>query len=298
MELDWNDLTVLGALARGGSVAGAARVLSVDASTVSRRLAALEEALGAQLVVRGGREIAWTAEGRLALAAAERVEEQIGELGRAIRAAKTGVAGTVRVTCTPATVLHLSPLAARARELHPELRVEIAGQLAVADLAKGEADVALRSAKPTAADLVARRGVDVGWYLVASTSYAERNGLPVTEGELAAHPMVLYAASMSEVAGPRWAEEHGRGGPGALRLDSPDAVTYAIASGAGLGVIPYPSMHGRADLVRVFPDAVAWNHLWIVYHQTQRDSARVRAVVDLLVRHLEDEARCYTGRPT
>lgn len=297
MELDWNDLTILRALARGGSVAGAARVLSVDASTVSRRLAALEDALGAQLVVRGGRELAWTAEGRLALATAERVEEQIAELGRAVRASKTAVSGTVKVTCTPATVLHLSPIAARARELHPELRVEIAGQLAIADLAKGEADVALRSAKPTAADLVARRGVDVGWYLVASTAYAERSGLPASEEELAGHPMILYAASMQEVAGPRWAEEHGRGGPGALRLDSPDAVTYAIASGAGLGVIPYPSMHGRADLVRVFPDPVAWNHLWIVYHQSHRDSARVRAVVDLLVRHLEDEACRYTGRP-
>lgn len=297
MELDWNDLTILRALARGGSVAGAARVLSVDASTVSRRLAALEDALGAQLVVRGGRELAWTAEGRLALATAERVEEQIAELGRAVRASKTAVSGTVKVTCTPATVLHLSPIAARARELHPELRVEIAGQLAIADLAKGEADVALRSAKPTAADLVARRGVDVGWYLVASTAYAERSGLPTSEEELAGHPMILYAASMQEVAGPRWAEEHGRGGPGALRLDSPDAVTYAIASGAGLGVIPYPSMHGRADLVRVFPDPVAWNHLWIVYHQSHRDSARVRAVVDLLVRHLEDEACRYTGRP-
>ena len=67
------------------------------------------------------------------------------------------------------------------------------------------------------------------------------------------------------------------------------------ASGAGLGVLPYPSMHGRADLVRVFPEPVAVNHLFIVYHQSNRGSARVRAVVDLLVRHLEEEARCYTG---
>jgi len=53
---EWSDFNVLDALARGGSVAGAARELAVDASTVSRRLAALEESLGACLIVRGGRD--------------------------------------------------------------------------------------------------------------------------------------------------------------------------------------------------------------------------------------------------
>jgi DNA-binding transcriptional LysR family regulator len=62
-DSDWNDLKVLLALSRGGSVAGAARALRVDQSTVSRRLAALEESIGCSLLVRGGREFSWTAEG-------------------------------------------------------------------------------------------------------------------------------------------------------------------------------------------------------------------------------------------
>ena len=63
---EWSDFKVLLALARAGSVAGAARELQVDNSTISRRLAALEEALGAKLLIRGGREFSWTAEGRSA----------------------------------------------------------------------------------------------------------------------------------------------------------------------------------------------------------------------------------------
>lgn len=63
MTLVWDDFKVLLALSRGGSVAAAARELRVDNSTVSRRLAALEDALGAKLLIRGGREFTWTAEG-------------------------------------------------------------------------------------------------------------------------------------------------------------------------------------------------------------------------------------------
>ncbi len=297
MDLDWSDLAILRALARGGSVAGAARLLAVDSSTVSRRLTALEDALGAQLVVRSGRELRWTAEGRLALATADRVAEQVEELSREVRAAKTGVAGTVKISCTPATVLRLLPIVERARERFPGLTVELSGQLAAADLSKGEADVALRAVKPTTTDLVARRGVDVGWYLVASAVYAEANGLPRTDAEIADHALVLYDAAMQEVAGPSWIEQRRGSSPRTMRLDNPDAVTYAIASGAGIGVIPYPAFHDRPGLVRVRDEPVVSTHLWIVYHQSHRDSARVRAVVDLLVEHLEAEAHCYTGKP-
>ena len=70
-ELEWSDLKVILALSRGGSIAGAGRILNIDSSTVSRRLAAAEEALGGCLILRGGREFRFTAEGMTALHAAE-----------------------------------------------------------------------------------------------------------------------------------------------------------------------------------------------------------------------------------
>jgi len=295
VELDWNDLKFLCALAKGGSVAAAARLLKVDNSTVSRRLAALEEALGAQLLVRGGREFTWTQEGQAALAVAERMAAQTVELTRAVRAAKSGVVGTVKLSCTPPTVVRLGAVVQAARERYPELVVELHGQLALADLAHGEADLALRAFKPEAADLVARRGIDVGWLLIASAAYAAQHGLPRDESELERHSLVLYAASFRQVPGPRWLEERKGQCASVLRFDNPDAVTAAVSSGAGIGVAPAPSVHGLAGLVRVFPDPVAWGHLWIVYHQANRDAARIRAVVDLLVEHFEKDPEPYTG---
>jgi len=295
LELDWNDLKFLRALAKGGSVAAAARLLTVDNSTVSRRLAALEEALGAQLLLRGGREFTWTREGRAALAVAERLAEETEELVRAVRAAKSGVTGTVKVSCTPPVVMRLSGLVRTARQRHPELVVELHGQLAPADLAQGEADIALRAFKPEAADLIARRGIDVGWLLIASEAYVAEHGLPRDESELEQHALVLYGASFRNVPGPRWLEERKGRCARAVRFDNPDAVTAAVSSGAGVGVAPSPSVHGLPGLVRVFPEPVAWGHLFIVYHQANRDAARIRAVVDLLVEHFENEPEPYTG---
>lgn len=295
--MDWNDLKILQALSRGGSVAAAARLLSVDASTVSRKLAALEDAVGARLVIRSGRELQWTPEGRLALATAERVDEQVTELGRSVHAAKTGVTGKVTVSCTPATLVLLSAIVGMARERFPELVVELSGQITPANLAKGEADIALRAFKPDAPDLVARRGVDVGWYVIAAASYAQAKGLPKTEEELRDHPVILYGSALRDIAGPRWLEDRSSANPRTLRLDTPDAVAYAAVSGVGIGVVPYPLIHGRSDLVRVFEDAVAWAHLSIVYHASQREAGRIRAVIDLLVEHFERQGHCYSGKP-
>ncbi len=94
----WSDFKVLLALARAGSVAGAARELQVDSSTISRRLVALEEAVGAQLLIRGGREFNWTAEGRTLVAAGETMEGAATRALRSVRTAKAEVSGTVRVS--------------------------------------------------------------------------------------------------------------------------------------------------------------------------------------------------------
>ncbi len=107
MEPEWGDLKIILALSRAGSVVGAARALGVDQSTISRRLASLEECVGVRLVLRGRREFSLTAEGRAMCTAAEAVETAIGEASRAVRVAKLEVSGTVRVSCPPAFVPHI-----------------------------------------------------------------------------------------------------------------------------------------------------------------------------------------------
>ena len=127
MEPNWDDLKVLLALARGGSVAGAARLLGVDNSTVSRRLAALEEAVGVRLLLRGGREFGWTTEGNAVLVAAEAVEAAVAEGTRFCRAARFNAAGSIRVSCPSGVVSTLAKLLSTVRKKHPDLAFEVSG---------------------------------------------------------------------------------------------------------------------------------------------------------------------------
>jgi DNA-binding transcriptional LysR family regulator len=93
---EWNDFRVILALGRAGSVAGAARVLGVEGSTVSRRLAAAEQAMEAVLILRGGRAFAFTEAGKAVLAAAETMDAAVGEAAAAVRLTRTDLEGIVR----------------------------------------------------------------------------------------------------------------------------------------------------------------------------------------------------------
>src|SRR5262249_25307085 len=148
MDADWNDLKVLLALSRGGSVAAAARSLHIDQSTVSRRLAAIEDAFGGPLLVRGGREFAWTSEGRAALAAAEKAEAAIMAAFGQAQSSKVESGGVVRISATPANVILLLEVLPPFQRQHPDLKLDLSGTMERVDLAKGEADIALRFGNP------------------------------------------------------------------------------------------------------------------------------------------------------
>jgi DNA-binding transcriptional LysR family regulator len=294
---EWSDFKVILALARGGSVAGAARVLGVDHSTVSRRLAALEETLGTCLVVRGGREFSWTAQGRIALSAAEALESTVADATRAIRSAKLEVAGSVRVTCPSGFVTTLNRMLPPLLAKHPLLSLELSADNRTVDLARGEADVAIRMFKPSDPGLVCRRTLEVGWGVFASSAYVAESGTPATVEDLSKHRLVLYIEALHRVAGPRWMEEHRGTATSIMRVDNTEVAGQALSSGGGIGVIPCFAASQRPELVRIFPDPVATASGWLVYHETVRDSARVRTAIDVLVEFFETHAELFAGRP-
>ena len=299
MEPEWGDFKVLLALASAGSVAGAARELQVDPSTVSRRLAALEDAVGAKLIIRGGRDFNWTAEGRTLLAAAEAMESAATQATRAVRTAKAEVDGTVRVSISPAFVPVLMRLMLPAlREKHPGLSVELSGAYQRVDLAKGEADVAVRMARPNETDLVARRAFDCGWFVYASKAYLDVNGRPESHAALAQHRLVLYVEAMHNVAPLRWMEPHRGSARQVSRVDNLEIACQTIAADGGITVLPCFIADAVLNLQRVFHERVGVNTGWIVYHETVRDAARIRVVVDALAELFERNEAMFSGVDT
>ena len=295
-EPEWSDFKVLVALSRAGSVAGAARLLAVDHSTVSRRLSALEESVGACLVVRGGRELAWTTEGRTLLTAAEAIETLVAEASRTVRSAKLEVEGSVRLSCPPGLNVPLSRLLPELRAKYPRLDIEIGAENRTVDLRKGEADVAVRMFRPSEPALICKAALELGWAVYAAQSYVAQHGLPASLDELSKHRLVIYVAAMHGVPGPAWLEAHRGSASIAMHVDNTEVAAHAIASGGGIGVIPCISAESRPELVRVFAGTVASHTGYLVYHETLRDTARVRVAVDALTELFEKHAAAFAGR--
>ena len=297
-DSDWNDLKVLLALSRGGSVAAAARAMGVDQSTVSRRLASLEEALGCSLLIRGGREFSWTAEGRTMIAAAETAEAAVlAGIGK-LRTSRLDSTGVVRVSTTPGIAAVLMRILAEPLRKYPGLEFDFSATMERVDLAKGEADIAVRAGVPTEPDLVARKVMQSGWFLFASEPYLREAGRPKSFDELPRHRLVLMAPALHRIAaGMRWLEDHRDDATPITRVDNIQAAMQMALLGRGIVVLPYILAQAEPALVRVLPQPVAMSDAYIVYHESMRGVARIRDAVDVLGEVITAHAHEWTGLP-
>jgi DNA-binding transcriptional LysR family regulator len=296
LELDWGDFKLILALSRGGSVAGAGRLLGVDSSTISRRLGAMEQAIGACLVLRGGRDFSFTAEGMTAVSAAEAMEKIVFSTTSSIHAAKTEIEGTVRISSVPSMVRLLMPLPLIVAQKHPKLSIELNAVTRMIDFAKGEADIAIRMVRPTEIDLIAKRALELGAAVYASKTYAARRRLPSSFAELSQHPLIQYVEPLLRVPMYRWMEDYADKYAPATRVDGAEMAFSLVASGAGLSVLNCYAGDSSPDLIRVFPDPVASATGWIVYHEAARNSARIRAVTEILTEFFAERAALLAGR--
>jgi DNA-binding transcriptional LysR family regulator len=292
VALDWDDLRILLALEAAGSVSGAARALEVDHSTVSRRLAAIEEALGRRLVTRASTGLVWTDAGTSAVAAARAVEAEMIALRRKLE--PSVIDGLVRVSVPAGLAALVTRWLAPIGDANPALRIEVTGATATIDLRRREADLALRMAKPTQPDLIARPALTLGWAVYAAPSYLARRERPAQLGAFAGHDLVLYAPTMQHVAGAAWLEAHQGGGTVRVRAENTQAALLAIVDGLGIGVVPCFQTAGTG-LERVFDDVVASHDGWVVCHEDERHTPRVRLVADALIAALDRERVLLRG---
>lgn len=174
---DWDDVRLFLALYRSRTVGAAGQILGVDGSTVSRRLAGLEDALAATLFQRGRSGIMPTLAADDLFPVAEQIEEAMARFASAAEGLEREVTGLVRITCPPdAAEVVLVPLLPELTQRHPKLRLEIAPSEALADLTRREADIALRVVRPERGDLIVTRLLTVKWTLAAAPDLARSLG--------------------------------------------------------------------------------------------------------------------------
>jgi DNA-binding transcriptional LysR family regulator len=287
-KLDWDDVRVFAAVARAESLSRGARDAGLDRSTASRRIAALEAAVGARLFLRTRDGLRLSAVGARLRASAERMA---GEARALVTSAADGggaAGGLVRIATTEAlaaTLVRRGLL--ELRGAHPELELELLGANRVVDLARGEADLALRITKTAEPSLRVRRVARLPLHVMAGEPYVRRRGRPRSERELAGHDVLLHSGELATLPEARWLESR----PGvrvALRTNSMIALLAATADGAGISVV---SGFGDLPLVHLFDvPAIPARALYLVSHPDAAARTAVRVVADHVVRVLSRRA--------
>ena len=283
MNANPDDLLVLLAVSRSAKFTTAAQALGLNHTTVSRRIAALEKALGGRVLARaaGGWEL--TELGEQAVRVAEQVEAAVSALGPEGKAPDP-IAGVVRMTATDGFSAYIAaPAVARLRRKHPGLSVEVVTMTRRALQQRSGLDIEVVVGEPQVHRAEAVRLGDYMLGMYASRAYLAEHGTPAGLEDLGGHPLVYFVDSMLQVDdldAPRRLVPAMRDG-----LTSTNVFVHveATRAGAGIGFLPCFMADLHDDLVRVLPAEIAeLLPYWMVLRQDSMRRPAVAAVVQAL----------------
>jgi DNA-binding transcriptional LysR family regulator len=281
--MDWDGFRVFLAVARAGRVSTAAKRLGVDQTTVSRRLAAFEEELGAPLFYRTGGPYRLTRHGQNALSNAEAMEQAALIAHARTQETAGNLAGRVRLAMLDEFASHW--LAARLPEFraqYPDIEIEIVAGIPPLDLSRGEADLAIRTPRPKQVGLAAVRLGSGTTALYASKTLIGKRSLFIHDvGSSRGLPFLVYPSEHHPLQSWPWFQPVLAQAKIALVTNSTHALVAAARSSLGVAVLP--TFVGRAydDLVRVSDMLFVGEH-WLVLHPEFRRDPKVRALADFL----------------
>lgn len=285
-RFDWDDLRFFLAVARSGRLTAAARRLGADHATVSRRITSLEESLKAKLFERRPQGYALTGHGEQLLAKAESMETEALAIQSEIGGADMALSGTVRIGAPDGFgSTFLAPRFAGFARAYPGLELQLIAMPRLLSLSKREADVAITLAPPKEGKVVARKLCDYRLGLYASQDYLDAMPPIAAAEDLFSHRIVGYIDDLIFTPELDYLDEVAKGLRAQIQSSSVLAQMNAVAAGAGIGVIHHFMAVDEPRLVPVLAESVSITRsFWLLVHADLKDVARVRAVVDFIVR--------------
>ena len=292
-SLEWADLSVVLAICRAGSLVGAGRLLRCSHTTVYRRINTIEERARVRFFERLPSGYVMTDAGEVAMRCAERIETELLALSREVLGRDTKLSGKVLITAPEGMVSDiLPPILAGFRREHPDVVLEVTEGMAAFDLARREADIAIRATRKPPDDSLGRRIGGFRFAPYASAAYLDAS----PEVPLSEHPIVAFRETLEWLVPHVWktiakAEER--------VVFRTNVLAAAIAAArAGMGVTLLPCYRGdpEPDLVRVAPPLPHLDlSLWILTHPALRHTARVKVLMSYLTDAFRARVALFDG---
>ena len=287
-DFNWNRAKAFLKTAETGSLSAAAKALNMTQPTLGRQVTALEEELGVALFERVGRGLELTPNGRQLLEYVRQMAQSADQLMLSASGQSEHIAGNITITATDVMAFHqLPPLLVQLRREEPELSIQVIASNSASDLLRREADIAVRSFRPTEDELIGVKLRDEQAGLYASREYLKHLGNPVSPTDFQQAEFLgftdnqRYLDTLNEW-GFNLNESHF-----SMTCESLIIHWQLVLAGAGVGVMV--DVIGDADprVNRVCPDLPPFtSELWLVTHRELNTSRRVRRVFDFLVDQL------------
>ena len=287
--MNWDDLRLFLAVARTGSISGAAKHLGVQHSTVSRRMRQLEEKLGTRLIERKKSGYELTQAGENVKQAANRIEFEVLGVDSSLSGKDTNLVGPLRVTAInnmASTVL--MPMFARFNESHPQVELHIMVNNNDASLSQREADIAIRLTNTPTDTLIGKRMVTVASTIYGSRTYLEQLGKRDMEPKWIGVECCNFHKTWTKQS--RREQSH--------NFYSDDTLLTLAAIREGLGISYLPCFMGDTDpLLERYcePDPAHDLGLWILLHPDLKRTARVLAFRKYIANAINEKKALFNG---
>ena len=281
--MEWSDIKVFLAVARAGSLGGAARQIGQTQPTMGRRLRALEQAVGQALFQRGSEGFVLTDEGAAVLAHAERMEEEALAFARQLAGQEQQLEGLIRVSSSDWFGVHfLTPVLAEFARTHPQVTIELVTDTRLFNLSRREADVAFRIRQFEEPDVLQRKLMCVEYRLYAAAGTAHPEA-----GDGAGCALITLDRAFHHLPDAAWLRRILPSAQVAFGSNSREAQARMCAAGVGLAVLPRALGDHTAGLEPVdLGESPPGRDIWVGYHRDLRRLTRLRSLLDLTFERL------------
>lgn len=289
---NWDDLRYVLAIARHGTILEAAKAMRVNASTMSRRLRAIEASSETQLFEKFKHGVVLSAAGQEMVTSAELIEHLYNDLDARIHGLDAKLEGSLRVTSTDILLKLWMPDIAGFSRQHPNVALEFTSGYSAANLTRREADVAIRMSASAPEHLVGRKHCEILYAVYGSHELVERVG---PAASYAAYPWLGWDLSVGR-ATDRFIDKRAKGARVTMRVDRMEPMMAALEAGVGITIMPCLCADTNPKLRRVGDYFEGGFWIWVLTHPELRGAARVRSFTRSVAEWIERDRELIEGR--